>query len=171
MNTDADSVVYSLHPNCQGGDHYLSMCGKFYIIYKERGIYRRTIPTWTKTMTPWNTHSTPTARMVYTTGSWKIRLYTVKPLGDWGPQYHKTSNMNHDWNSHDQSFNNDVVNVLPGAPGQAVIKDGNSIGEYKLVKCSEKMENASKITGIDCTLFMNFSFFVLMVVYLSRNYE
>lgn len=101
----------------------------------------------------------------------KKYAYTIKPLGDWGPQYHKTSNMNHDWDSHDQSFNNDVVNVLPGAPGQAVIKDGNSIGEYKLVKCSEKMENASKDTGIDCTLFMNFSFFVLMVVYLSRNYE
>ncbi|XP_026106561.1 uncharacterized protein LOC113078465 [Carassius auratus] len=42
LSTDSGAVVYSLHPNCQGGDHYLSAFGKFYIIFQEKGTYRRT---------------------------------------------------------------------------------------------------------------------------------
>ncbi|KAF4115156.1 hypothetical protein G5714_002645 [Onychostoma macrolepis] len=42
LETDSDSVVYSLHPNCQGGDHYFAACGYFYIIFQEKGTYRRT---------------------------------------------------------------------------------------------------------------------------------
>ncbi|KAL1277295.1 hypothetical protein QQF64_023968 [Cirrhinus molitorella] len=42
LTTDSDAVVYSLHPNCQGGDHYIGAFGKFYIIFQEKGTYQRT---------------------------------------------------------------------------------------------------------------------------------
>ncbi|KAL1250784.1 hypothetical protein QQF64_018580, partial [Cirrhinus molitorella] len=42
LTTDSNAVVYSLHPNCQGGDHYFAAHGNFYIIFQEKGTYRTT---------------------------------------------------------------------------------------------------------------------------------
>ncbi len=169
LNTDADSVVHSLHPNCQGGDHYLSMCGKFYIIYKDRGVYWRTTNmNENEEAVEYSLHPNCRDGLYY----WGLDkyAYVIRPLGNWGPQYRKTSNMSLDWDSHDSSFTKDVVNFLPGAPGVAITND-SSIGQCKLVECSEKVEDSSKDTGIDCRIFMHFSFFVLMVIYISRNYK
>ena len=114
MNNDADSVVYSLHPNCQGGDHYLSMCGKFYVIYKEKGVYRKTT----------NLNNDEDAVEYFLHSNCKDGLYfwgldqyayIIKPPGSWGPEFHKTSNMNHDWDSSDSSFTNRIKNFLSGA--------------------------------------------------------
>jgi hypothetical protein len=170
MNTDADSVVLSLHPNCQGGDHYLSMCGKFYVIYKDRGVYRRTTNLNEDTnAVEYSLH--PNCKDgLYFWGLDKY-AYVIKPLGNWGPQYHKTSNMNHDWDSLDSSFTKHVVDFLPGAPGLTATTADDSGGGCKLdVHCSEIDEDAKKNTGIDCKIFMHFTFFVLIVVYISQKY-
>ena len=43
LNKGTDCVLYTLHPNCRGGDHYISAHGCFYIVFQERGVYRRTL--------------------------------------------------------------------------------------------------------------------------------
>ena len=168
MNTDADSVVQSLHPNCQGGDHYLSMCSKFYVIYKDRGVYIRTTNlSEDENAVEYSLH--PKCKDgLYFWGLDKF-AFMIKPLGNWGPQYHKTSNMNHDWDSLDSSVSKHVIDFLPGAPGLTITNDNSVVG-YKLdVNSSEKVENPTKDTGIDCRIFVHFAFFVLVVVYVSRK--
>lgn len=42
LSTDADKEVKDLPPNLQGGDHYFTAFGLFYIIFQERGTFRIT---------------------------------------------------------------------------------------------------------------------------------
>ena len=169
MNTDADSVVYSLHSNCLGGDHYLSMCGKFYFIYLDRGVYRRTTNmTEDEDSVEYTLH--PNCRDgLYFWGLDKY-AYVIKPPGNWGPQYHKTTNMNHDWDIVDSSSSQCVVDFLPGAPGLTNINDKNNHVRECNPDSSDEAENSAKDMGIDSKIFMHFTFFVLIVVYISRTY-
>ncbi|CAB3980313.1 Hypothetical predicted protein [Paramuricea clavata] len=138
LNTDANAVAHPLHPNCQGGDHYLSMCGKFYIVYKDRGVYRRTTDmNKDSNAVEYPLHSSCNDGLYY----WGCGQYAyVVRNGDWGPQYHTTSNMNNNSDNIDYSFAIDVVKFLPGG---LATTHGRAFGTWKLLKC---FENTSQIT-------------------------
>jgi hypothetical protein len=139
LNTDANAVVYPLHPKCQGGDHYLSMCGKFYIIYKDRGVYKRTTDmSKNKDVAEYDLHPKCGNGLYY--WGYGEYAYVVTSVGGWGPQYHTTTNMNHDYESTDCSFAMDVVKCVPGG---LAITDGPTFGEWELLK---SFENTSQAT-------------------------
>ena len=133
MTTDADSVVYSLHLNCQGGDHYLSMCGKFYIIYKDRGVYRRTT-NMNKDEDAVEYHLHPSCRDGLYYWGCDEYAYVVKKTSHWGPQYHKTTNMDNNSDNIDHSFAMDVVKFLPGG---LATTHGPAFGKWELLKSFE----------------------------------
>ncbi|XP_060722942.1 uncharacterized protein LOC132843544 isoform X2 [Tachysurus vachellii] len=129
MTNDYEAIVFDLHPNCQGGDNYLSAYGNFYIIFKSRGVYRKT--------TNMNTDSNavdyqlhPNCKEgLYYWGT-KYYSYLLKPKGEWGIEYHKTDDLNQDTIANTYSVHPDVLSFLPG--GLAATQ-GPAFGKWKCI--------------------------------------
>lgn len=130
LSRDFNSVVYNLHRNCQGGDHYLSAYGNFYVIFKSRGVYRRT-SNMNKDSDAVEYELHPNCKNgLYYWGT-KSYSYFLKPIDQWGIQYHKTDNLNKDTYANTYSVHPDVLKFLPGG---LAITHGPSFGTWELVK-------------------------------------
>uniref|UniRef100_A0A8C5MWE4 Uncharacterized protein n=1 Tax=Leptobrachium leishanense TaxID=445787 RepID=A0A8C5MWE4_9ANUR len=139
LNKDDDAVVYSLHPSCQGGDHYLSAFGKFYIIYQNQGVYRRTknIKTYEDGAESF-LHSDCKDGLYYF--GIKSYYYFMKPKNEWGIQYYRCTNYNTNKGGETFSFHPSIINFLPGGLG---ITHGPSAGVWN---CIKTIKNDSKAT-------------------------
>uniref|UniRef100_A0A671M8P1 Uncharacterized protein n=1 Tax=Sinocyclocheilus anshuiensis TaxID=1608454 RepID=A0A671M8P1_9TELE len=110
FNKGLDITIFSLHPACQNGDHYLGQeDGYFYII--KGTSYRRVIDL-----------STDSGAVVY----------SLHPnCQEWGVEYYKGTNFNKDECVDVYSVHPDVINVLPG--GLSVTK-GPAFGIWEDIK-------------------------------------
>uniref|UniRef100_A0A671LJY0 Uncharacterized LOC107653236 n=2 Tax=Sinocyclocheilus anshuiensis TaxID=1608454 RepID=A0A671LJY0_9TELE len=134
--TDSGAVVYSLHPNCQGGDHYFSDSGHFYIIFQEKGTFRMTT----------NMNQDTNAQEHTLPPNWKNNLYYwavqdhfnfLKPVSDWGVEFCCAFSFQ-DNCADVYSVHPDVLNFLPG--GLSVTK-GPTFGIWENIKTIKNDSN------------------------------
>ena len=130
MSKDFEAAVFDHHPNCRGGDHYLSAYGNFYVIFKSRGVYRRTTDlSKDSDAVEYDLHPNCKDGLYY----WGTKSYTyfVKPKDQWWVKYHKTDNLNKDTKAATYSIHVDVLNFLPGGLAET---QGPAFGNWELIK-------------------------------------
>ncbi|KAL6461988.1 hypothetical protein MHYP_G00301330 [Metynnis hypsauchen] len=130
LHQGKDLTVYSLHPSCQGGDHYLALNDDtFYII---KGNSCRRVSNMSKDLDAAVFDLHPNCRggdhYLSANGSFYI---IFKSRGQWGVQYHKTDNLNYDANANTCSIHPDVLNFLPGGLAET---QGPAFGKWDLIK-------------------------------------
>jgi len=130
MNSDDDSVVYSLHKNCQGGSNYCSYSKYFYIMFPSRGVYRRVTNMNKDTDAIEYTIHTNFMDGIYFWGT-KDYLFCLKQPGDWGLNYHRSTDMHQDKDPKTWIVNSNVVNFLPGGVADT---HGKAFGYWQLLK-------------------------------------
>ncbi|KAM3916034.1 uncharacterized protein RB166_015407 [Leptodactylus fuscus] len=137
LNTNVDIQVHYLHPNCQGGDHYLSAWDYFFIIFQERGVYRRT-KNLNKDKEGEDFILHPNCRDgLYYFGVANY-CYFVKALDEGGVQYVKSLNFATNETTGIFNFHSSVINFLPG--GLAITR-GPAYGEWV---CRQTITNDSE---------------------------
>ena len=126
MTEDKDAVVYQLHPKCLGGSHYFFAFSYYYIVFADKGVYRRV-----KNM---NTnegaveYSIPEAFKdgLYfwgTTGYFNSGyVYCLKQAGKWSVRYHRSTDVNLFNNPATFTIHESVLNFLPGGIAQTTGK-------------------------------------------------
>ncbi|XP_071976454.1 uncharacterized protein [Engystomops pustulosus] len=130
LNLDESAVIFSLHPKCQGGDHYMSAWDSFYIIYLSQGFYRKTKNMSTdENIEEYSLHP-ECSNGLYYFGT-EDYYYFVKPRDEWGIQYVKCTNFNKNIDTESFSLHPSVINFLPGGVG---VSKGPAYGEWVCIK-------------------------------------
>ena len=130
MNTDKDAVVYSLHPNCQGGSHYYSAFGNYYIVFADKHVYRRVENMNTdEGAVEYSIHQAFQDGLYF----WGTTdyVYCLKQADKWGVTYHRSTNMNLDEDPATFSIHESVLNFLPGGIAQTT---GKAFGYWHNIK-------------------------------------
>ncbi|ROJ18937.1 hypothetical protein DPX16_0295 [Anabarilius grahami] len=130
LTKDSGAEVYSLHPNCQGGDHYFSAYGYFHIIFHGKGTFRSVTDMNTDSgAEEYNLHPNCRNGLYY----WGVLnyYYFLKPVSEWGVEFHTSKNLHRDYCVGVYSVHPDVLNFLPG--GLSVTK-GPSFGIWENIK-------------------------------------
>ncbi|XDV31388.1 hypothetical protein PO909_034087 [Leuciscus waleckii] len=132
VNRASDIFIWSLHPSCQNGDHYLGATNYFYIIFQEKGTYRRT--------TNMN-HDSETVEYdlppnfrngLYYWGHSSIGYVSfLKPASDWGVEFYKGTDLSKDERVGVYSVHPDVLNFLPGGLSVTI---GPAFGIWENIK-------------------------------------
>ncbi|XP_077053704.1 uncharacterized protein LOC143706044 [Siphateles boraxobius] len=130
LSKDTDSSVFTLHPDCRGGDHYLSAFDWFYIIFQEKGTYRRTIDL-SKDSGSDEYPLPPNCRDGLYYWGLPDHFYFLKPTSDWGVEYYKGTSLNRDVCTAVYSVHSDVLNFLPGGLS---ITNGPAFGKWVKTK-------------------------------------
>ena len=132
MSLDKDAEVHSLHPNCRGGSAYYSAygnCDFFYIVFADRGIYRRV----TNINTDENAVEYPIHEefqdSLYIWGD-AVYVFCLKQDSKWGVNCHRSTNMHENCEPGNFSLHESVINFVPGGVAQTI---GRAFGNWNSI--------------------------------------
>ncbi|XP_066930581.1 uncharacterized protein [Clytia hemisphaerica] len=129
LESDRDSRVYNLHPNCRGGKHYFGGTDHHkYIIFSDN-TYRRVVDmTHDSQARTFKLHPNCQGGLYYwAREGWK---YFVKQ-GHWGIEYHRVSDLTRDLLHTSYSVAKPVIGFLPGG---LAVNYGPVYGQWTLIK-------------------------------------
>ncbi|KAA0721249.1 hypothetical protein E1301_Tti018146 [Triplophysa tibetana] len=139
LSTDSRSECKEIHPKYHFGDYYFSFRGKFYIIFKDKNIYKTT----SKLTSP-DCQEYPLSEDfsdgLYYWGR-ALHFYIMRMSSSWVVQCIKGFNLSSGNRANSASVHKDVINFLPG--GLSITK-GEAFGRWEMIKSVKDESDSTK---------------------------
>uniref|UniRef100_A0A8D0GU97 Uncharacterized protein n=1 Tax=Sphenodon punctatus TaxID=8508 RepID=A0A8D0GU97_SPHPU len=130
LTTDSGPIVSEMHPNCRGGDYYMTVNDLHYVLFLSKGKFHVSSDLSKDTRAADYPLHTDCQKGLYYFGIYD-KPALIKVDENWGPQYYQYSNFETGELQLFRSIHPDVLTFLPGG---LALTQGASFGAWNLLK-------------------------------------